>query len=321
MPDMYDLIIIGAGCAGQTAAIYASRARLSVLWLENSFVQGGQIADSGLVDNYPGLPGISGADLAEVFASHAKKLGMEPVREKVLSVRKEENGEGRFCVQTKKAEYLTKTLIYAAGAAHRKLGIPGEEELSGAGVSYCATCDGAFYKDQTVAVVGGGNTACEDALLLSKICKKVYLIHRRDSLRADKVLDELVRETGSVEILWNTIPAEFCGTEELTGIRLIRKAAGNDEGQLSGVTGQEDIIPCQGVFIAAGMVPNSGLLKDLVSLDESGYVIAGEDCASDVPGIFAAGDVRRKPLRQVVTAASDGANAVASVCRFLSLQV
>ena len=158
---IYDLIIIGAGPAGQTAAIYASRARLAVLWLENRFVQGGQAKDSALMDNYPGLPGISGEALSEAFAAHAEKLGMTPVREKAVSITEAEGGLKKVC--TKKAEYLSRTVIYAGGAVHRKLCIPGEEELSGAGVSYCATCDGAFFKDQDVAVVGGGNTACEEA--------------------------------------------------------------------------------------------------------------------------------------------------------------
>ncbi|MBQ1312031.1 MAG: FAD-dependent oxidoreductase [Blautia sp.] len=313
MADVYDLIIIGAGPAGQSAAIYAARARLCTLWIDSSFIQGGQIADSALVDNYPGLPGRSGQELGELLAEHAKKLGMEPVREKVLSVAETQEGEAGFSgrckiIRTKKNEYLAKTLIYAAGASHRKLQIPGEEKFSGMGVSYCATCDGAFYKEMNVAVVGGGNTACEEALFLSRLCRKVYLLHRRASLRADNILQELVMNTENIEILWNTRPQEIVGEDAVKGIRISK---GLPE------AAEETFLPAEGVFIAVGMEPNSGLLKSLVKLDEAGYIAAGEDCASSAEGIFAAGDVRTKQLRQVVTAVSDGANAVASVCRLL----
>ena len=304
MSEIYDVIIIGAGPAGASAAIYASRACLDVLWIDDRFIPGGQIADSALVDNYPGLPGISGADLGEAFSEHAKKLQMVPVREKVRSI--EEGEGGCWIVSTKKGEYTAKTVIYAAGAAHRKLCIPGEEELEGMGVSYCATCDGAFFKDKTVVVIGGGNTACEEALFLSRICRKVYLVHRRDSLRADRILQERLASCEKVEILWNLVPAAIRGEEQVKEIVL-----------RSTVTSEEKILETDGVFIAVGTVPNTELLKDLVTLDEAGYVAAGEDCCTSAPGIFAAGDVRTKLLRQVVTAAADGAVAVCSARKYL----
>ena len=297
-----DTIIIGAGPAGAAAAIYASRAGISTLWIDNRFIPGGQIADSAYVDNYPGFPGISGADLGEAMASHAAGLGMEPVRAKILRIMREESG--LWFLHTKKNDYTARTVIYACGAAHRHLEIPGEEELAGSGVSYCATCDGAFFKDQDTAVIGGGNTACEDALFLAKLCKKVYLIHRRDELRADKVLQELVAKTENIEILWNTVPVEILGEPAVTGLTV--KSAG-----------EEKILPVSGVFIAAGMVPNSALLEGLVDMDGTGYIIAGEDCRTSAPGLFAAGDVRTKPLRQIVTAVADGANAAASALQYL----
>ena len=303
MDRIYDVTIIGAGPAGCAAAIYASRAMLSVLWIDEKFIPGGQISDSGFVDNYPGLAGITGAALGEAFAEHAEKLGMKPVREKVLSLRKE---DGLFCIRTKKNEYVSKTVIFCGGASHRHLGIPGEEELSGSGVSYCATCDGAFYKDLTVCVVGGGNTACEDALFLSRMCREVILVHRRDALRADMVLRDRLSVTPNVRIAWNRVPVSVEGEMEVTGLRVKNV-----------LSGEEETIPAEGVFIAVGMEPNGSLLKGLAAADEAGYVIAGEDCRTSMPGLFAAGDIRTKELRQVVTAVSDGANAVTSVQRYL----
>ena len=187
MENIYDLAILGAGPAGICAAIYATRAKLNTIWLDKKFVQGGQIVDTYEVDNYPGLPGITGLDLGEAMAGHAKKLGMKPQREPVRSIEAE---QGIKVIRTKKNEYRARAVIIACGATHRHLGIPGEEELSGMGVSYCATCDAAFFQDRTVVVVGGGNVAVEDAILLSRTCKKVYLVHRRDELRAEKILQE-----------------------------------------------------------------------------------------------------------------------------------
>lgn len=303
MEEIYDLAILGAGPAGICAAIYATRGKLNTLWLEKKFVQGGQIVDTYEVDNYPGLPGITGLDLGETMVNHAEKLGIKPKREPVLSI-EEENG--LKVIRAKKNRYMAKAVILACGAAHRQLGIPGEEELSGMGVSYCATCDGAFFQDGTVAVVGGGNVAVEDAILLSRTCKKVYLVHRRDELRADKVLQDKLFKCANVEMVWDSVPTVIEGTDKVEDIKVHNVKT--DEGKT---------IAVDGVFIAVGILPNTEKFKGLVDLDESGYIIAGEDGVTSTPGIFAAGDIRTKNLRQVVTAVADGANAVASVQRYL----
>lgn len=303
MEEIYDLAILGAGPAGICAAIYATRGKLNTLWLEKKFVQGGQIVDTYEVDNYPGLPGITGLDLGETMVNHAEKLGIKPKREPVLSI-EEENG--LKVIRTKKNRYMAKAVILACGAAHRQLGIPGEEELSGMGVSYCATCDGAFFQDGTVAVVGGGNVAVEDAILLSRTCKKVYLVHRRDELRADKVLQDKLFKCANVEMVWDSVPTVIEGTDKVEDIKVHNVK-----------TDEEKTIAVDGVFIAVGILPNTEKFKGLVDLDESGYIIAGEDGVTSTPGIFAAGDIRTKNLRQVVTAVADGANAVASVQCYL----
>lgn len=303
MEEIYDLVILGAGPAGICAAIYATRAKLNTLWLEKKFVQGGQIVDTYEVDNYPGLPGITGLDLGEAMVKHAEKLGIKPKREPVLSI--EEEG-GLKVIRTKKNRYMAKAVILACGAAHRQLGIPGEEELSGMGVSYCATCDGAFFQDGTVAVVGGGNVAVEDAILLSRTCKKVYLVHRRDELRADKVLQDKLFKCANVEMVWDSVPTVIEGSDKVEDIK-VRNVK----------TDEEKAIAVDGVFIAVGILPNTEKFKGLVDLDESGYIIAGEDCVTSTPGIFAAGDIRTKNLRQVVTAVADGANAVISAEKIL----
>lgn len=303
MEEIYDLVILGAGPAGISAAIYATRGKLNTLWLEKKFVQGGQIVDTYEVDNYPGLPGITGLDLGEAMVKHAEKLGIKPKRESVLSI--EEEG-GLKVIRTKKNRYMAKAVILACGAAHRQLGIPGEEELSGMGVSYCATCDGAFFQDGTVAVVGGGNVAVEDAILLSRTCKKVYLVHRRDELRADKVLQDRLFKCANVEMVWDSVPTVIEGSDKVEDIKVHNVK-----------TDEEKAIAVDGVFIAVGIVPNTEKFKGLVDLDESGYIIAGEDGVTSTPGIFAAGDIRTKNLRQVVTAVADGANAVISAEKIL----
>ena len=197
-------------------------------------------------------------------------------------------------------------MILACGAAHRQLGIPGEEELSGMGVSYCATCDGAFFQDRIVAVIGGGNVAVEDAILLSRTCKKVYVVHRREELRAEKILQESLMSCENVEMVWNSVPEVIEGTDKVEDLKVKNTK-----------TGEETVIPLDGVFIAVGILPNTEKFKDLVKLDDSGYIVAGEDGVTSTPGIFAAGDIRTKKLRQVITAAADGANAVASAQRYL----
>ena len=303
MENIYDLAILGAGPAGICAAIYATRAKLNTIWLDKKFVQGGQIVDTYEVDNYPGLPGITGLDLGEAMAGHAAKLGMKPQRETVRSIEAE---QGIKVIRTKKNEYRARAVIIACGATHRHLGIPGEEELSGMGVSYCATCDAAFFQDRTVVVVGGGNVAVEDAILLSRTCKKVYLVHRRDELRAEKILQESFFACKNVELIWDSIPLSIEGTDKVEALKIQNKK-----------TQEESFIETDGVFIAVGIVPGTEKFKDLVKLDEAGYIVAGEDGITSEPGIFAAGDIRTKNLRQVVTAVADGANAVASVQRYL----
>lgn len=303
MENIYDLAILGAGPAGICAAIYATRAKLNTIWLDKKFVQGGQIVDTYEVDNYPGLPGITGLDLGEAMAGHAEKLGMKPQREPVRSI---ETEHGIKVIRTKKNEYRARAVIIACGATHRHLGIPGEEELSGMGVSYCATCDAAFFQDRTVVVVGGGNVAVEDAILLSRTCKKVYLVHRRDELRAEKILQESLFACKNVELIWDSIPLSIEGTDKVEALKIRNKK-----------TQEESFIETDGVFIAVGIVPGTEKFKDLVKLDEAGYIVAGEDGITSEPGIFAAGDIRTKNLRQVVTAVADGANAVASARRYL----
>ena len=301
--NVYDMIIVGSGPAGLTAGIYGKRAGLKVVILESGFIQGGQIVNTYEVDNYPGMPGISGLELAEKLKEHVTGFGVEIARGKVKGISLD--GEWKI-VHTKKADYRGKAVILAAGAVHRKLEVPGEEELAGMGVSYCATCDGAFFKDKTVAVVGGGDVAVEDAILLSRTCKKVYLVHRRDELRAEKILQDSLFACHNVELVWDSVPVSVEGEDKVTALK-VRNVKTDEEKEIS----------VDGVFIAVGIVPGSGKFKDLVKMDESGYIIAGEDGVTSTPGIFAAGDIRTKNLRQVVTAVADGANAVASVQRYL----
>lgn len=301
---MYDVIIIGSGPAGLAAAIYGQRAGLSLLVMEKQPMSGGQIINTYDVDNYPGLQGIGGFDLAMKFREHADALGASFVTEEVRAV--ETSGDLRYVV-TDQNRYETKTVVLATGALHRKLGAPGEEKLSGMGVSYCATCDGAFFRGKDVAVVGGGDVALEDALFLSRTSSKVWLIHRRDELRGAKILQDRVKETENIEILWDTTVEEIGGESQVESLLLKNKK-----------TGEETSLSVQGVFIAVGILPDSALLEGIAKLDEGGYVCAGEDGCTSCPGIFAAGDVRTKQLRQIVTAASDGANAITSVQSYLA---
>lgn len=303
MSEIYDIVIIGSGPAGLSAAIYAARAQLKAIVAEKEYMGTGQIAESERVDNYPGLFGENGFDLGEKFRSHAEALGAEFYEGEAAEITADDNG---YTVHFADGSALkAKAIIYAAGASHRRLGIKGEDEFSGRGVSWCAVCDGAFYKDKTVAVVGGGDTALGDALLLSKIAKKVYLIHRRQELRANRSLQEKVKNTQNIELVLGAVPKEITGKKSVRGIVI----------ELSGL---ERIIDADGVFIAIGSDPNTAILKGLADLDENGYVIAGEDGMTSAKGIFAAGDVRTKGLRQVVTAASDGANCVNSAEEYLS---
>lgn len=300
---MYDVIIIGSGPAGLSAAIYGQRARLNTLVLEKQPLSGGQILDTYEVDNYPGLPGMNGFDLGMKLREHADTMGASFVQNGVTKVAKAEEG---FRVYTNKDTYDTRTVVFATGASHRKLMAPGEERLAGRGVSYCATCDGAFFRDKVTAVVGGGDVALGDALFLARACKKVYLIHRRDQLRGAGILQEQVKKAENIEIIWDTQVEEILGEEQVEKIRLYNK--------------KEDSrreLPVDGVFVAVGIIPNSQLAEGLVSLDAGGYIVAGEDGRTSLDGVFAAGDVRTKQLRQVITAAADGANVITSVEHFL----
>lgn len=304
---IYDLIIIGAGPAGLSAAIYGMRAGLKTLVLEQAAMDGGQVLTTYEVDNYPGLPGINGFDLGTRFAEHAKGLGVTRVTTGVLEVLTDREQKIET-VRTRDGDFLTRAVILAAGASHAMLGVPGEAEFTGKGVSYCATCDGAFFRKKEVAVVGGGDVAVEDAIYLAGLCEKVYLIHRRDELRAAMSLQETMKKLSNVEALWEHVVEEICGDEQVTGLKL-RHVGDGTKRQL----------PVDGVFVAVGIRPNSEPFASLVDLDEQGYVKAGEDCATSIPGIFAAGDIRTKKLRQIVTAAADGANAVASAERYLRM--
>lgn len=301
---IYDVIIIGSGPAGLSAAIYAQRAKLKSLVIEKEALSGGQIINTTDVDNYPGMAGVSGFELGMKFREHAEQLGAQFTNAQVL--RLEEAYDYKKIV-TNDVEYLTKTVIIATGATHRKLNIPGETELTGMGVSYCATCDGAFFKNRTTAVVGGGDVALEDALFLARICKKVYLIHRREEFRGAKILQEQVRETENIEILYNSQIQSIHGEDQVEEIAVYNKE-----------TGSEENIDVDGVFIAVGIVPNTQVFEGFVKLDEQGYIVAGEEGITDVAGVFAAGDVRTKALRQVITAASDGANCITSAEKHLS---
>ncbi len=296
---MYDLIIIGSGPAGLSAAVYGKRAGFKTLVLEKNPMSGGQVLNTYEVDNYLGLPGINGFDMGMQFREHADKLGAEFVEADVTELISEEE---RKVVKTSEGDFEGRAVIIATGANHRHLGAPGEEAFSGAGVSYCATCDGAFFKGKTTAVIGGGDVAVEDAIFLARGCKKVYLVHRRDELRAAKSLQDQLFALPNVEVIWNSTVNEIQGDEVVKGISLHNKVNGSDQG-----------IPVDGVFVAVGIRPESELFTGLVEADQNGYLKAGEDCVTSVPGIFAAGDVRTKKLRQIVTAVADGANAVTSV--------
>lgn len=302
---MYDVIIIGSGPAGLTAAIYGQRAKLNVLMIEKQPMSGGQILNTYEVDNYPGLPGIGGFDLGTKLRAHADALGMQVVTGDVVSV--DFSGKVKQVV-TGDGTYESHTVIIATGAQYRKLGVPGEDTLRGMGVSYCATCDGAFFRGKETAVIGGGDVALEDALFLARACSKVYLIHRRDEFRGAKVLQERVFQTPNIEVIWDTVAESINGTEKVESLLLYNRKKE-----------EHTTLMVSGVFIAVGIQPNSELFRNQVAMDEGAYLIAGEECRTDCDGIFAAGDVRTKQLRQVITAASDGANAITSVERYLYL--
>lgn len=303
---VYDTVIIGSGPAGLAAAIYGQRARLDVVMIEKQPMSGGQILNTYDVDNYPGLPGIGGFDLGTKFRAHADALGAKIVTESVTAV--DLSGKIKK-ITTDRENYETKTVIIATGAGYRKLSVPGEDTLCGMGVSYCATCDGAFFRGKETAVIGGGDVALEDALFLARGCTRVYLIHRRDEFRGAKTLQEKVFQTDNIEVIWDTEVKSINGAQQVESIAIFNKKK-QEQTELS----------VSGVFIAVGILPNTSLFEKQVAMDEAGYIKAGEDCATECAGVFAAGDVRTKQLRQVITAAADGANAITSVEKFLYQQ-
>ncbi len=302
---MYDLIIIGSGPAGLSAAVYGMRAGLNLLVMEKNPMSGGQVLNTYEVDNYLGLPGINGFDMGVKFREHADKLGATFKEAEVTAL--EDKGDYKV-VHTTEGDFEAKTVILAMGAHHAHLHVPGEEELSGMGVSYCATCDGAFFKNRTVAVVGGGDVAVEDAIFLARSCEKVYLIHRRDSLRAAKVLQDALLALPNVEVIWNHTVEEICGEDMVEGIRIREKNSG-----------EEKNIAVDGIFIAVGIHPDTEFVRELVACDDGGYILAGEDTKTTISGIYAAGDVRKKPMRQIITAVADGANAATAAANLLNL--
>lgn len=324
MQTIYDLIIVGSGPAGLSAAIYAQRAKLNTLVIEKEMVSGGQVLTTYEVDNYPGLPGIGGFDLGMKFRQHADQLGAQFQEDEVrrIALLAAETADEEAPLQAaqvgtpevlplkqlvcKNGTYLTRAVIIASGAVHRKLGIPGEERLLGMGVSYCATCDGAFFKNKKTAVVGGGDVALEDAIFLARMCSQVYLIHRRDELRGARVLQEKLFSLPNVTVIWDSVVEEIDGTDKVGALQIKNNK-----------TGETTTLAVDGIFIAVGITPNSQPYEQLLDM-EAGYIKAAEDCRSNIPGIFAAGDVRTKQLRQIVTAVSDGANAVTSVERYLT---
>ncbi len=296
---MTDIVIIGAGTAGLTAAIYALRAGKTVLLLEAK-AYGGQIVNTPDIENYPGIKHISGFDFATGLYEQAVDLGAKLRYEKALSI--EDRGETKV-VHTRKREFECKAVILATGAKNRPLGLDREEELVGSGISYCATCDGAFFKGKDVAVNGGGNTALEDAAYLANYCGKVYLIHRRDAFRGDEKDVEKLRQMPNVEFVLNSTVTALHGENRLESITVRNK-----------ITEEETEIPVAGLFIAVGQMPDNQAFADQAELDEKGYIIAGEDCLTKTPGIYTAGDCRTKAVRQLTTAAADGAVAALAAC-------
>lgn len=299
----YDVIIIGGGPAGLTAGLYTSRARLRTLLIELG-VFGGQITTTETIENYPGFPeGVSGSELGQLMETQAKKFGLETVQEEALEVRLVGD---RKVIKTYESEYSGEALIISTGTEYRKLGIPGEEEFIGRGVSFCAICDGAFFKDSSIVVVGGGDSALTEALFLTKFAKEVTIIHRRDALRATKIYQERAFANPKIKFLWNSVVQEIRGDKMVQSI-LVKNVKTNEVKELS----------VEGVFLFVGITPRTQFLKGLVEMDEGGYILTNENGETSVKGIFAAGDCRKKLLRQISTAVGDGATAAFAVEKFL----
>jgi len=303
----HHVIIIGGGPAGLTAGIYASRAHLKTILLE-SMIPSGQAYMTEKIENYPGFPeGVSGRELIERFTQQASRFGLDI--QQFTPVDKVEVTKDTRTVIAGDKKFSASALIIASGAKYNTLGIPGEEEFTGKGISYCATCDGAFFKDQEVAVVGGGDTAIEDALYLSRLARKVYVIHRRDQLRAQKILQRKALEESNIEFMWDTVVREIQGEDTVKTLLLenVKDAKGKE-------------LAVSGVFIAVGQRPNTDFVDGLIELDDKGYIITDQNCATTIPGIFAAGDVRQKGLRQISTAVGDGALAASAAERYIEGQ-
>ena len=293
---VYDMIVIGGGPGGYTAALYAARAGLDVVVLEK-LSAGGQMAQTHQIDNYPGfVDGIDGFELGERMQQQAEKFGAKTEYAEVYSLDLKADPK---VVESSEGTFYGRTVVFATGAGPRELGVPMERELTGRGIAYCAACDGMFFKGKTVVVVGGGNSAAAEALTLSRVAKQVILVHRRDTLRATKIYHEPLHKAENVEFRWNSVITGLLHDKKLTGIRLKNV-----------LTGEESEIPCEGVFVSVGRKPATELVKNQLELDEGGYVIAGESTEASLPGVYAVGDVRTKKLRQVVTAVADGAMAV-----------
>ncbi len=303
---MYDIGIIGGGTAGMTAAIYGQRAGKQTIIFEGS-VFGGQITSSPNVENYPGIASVSGTEFSMNLLDQAMKLGTETVTEQVTGIRDE---DGIKIIETTEKEYPCRSIIIATGVTHRHLGVPNEERLTGAGVSYCATCDGAFFRGRDVAVVGGGSTALQDAEFLSNYCRKVYLIHRRDEFRGEEQIVSRLREKENVEFILSATVREIIGDTAVERLILNSKK-----------TGKEFKLEVSGVFIAVGQIPQNEIFADVVKLDGNGFILAAEDCVTSHPGIFAAGDCRTKEVRQLTTAAADGAVAALAACKYIAGEI
>lgn len=304
---IYDAIIIGGGPAGLTAGTYLSRARMNTLLIEKA-IPGGQVNLTEIIENYPGFPhGITGPELMQKMEEQAVRFGLKIEYGEVAEVKIKEDKEDKVkIVKTNNQEYKTLTIVLASGAEAQKLGVPGEEELRGRGVSYCATCDAPFFKDQKIVVVGGGDTAIEEALYLTKFVREVTIIHRRDRLRATKILQERVFANKKINFAWDSVVTKILGNEKVEGILIQNKK-----------TGKEKEISCQGAFVFVGNVPNSKFLNELIKLDQKGYILTDDNMMTSQEGIYACGDVRKKLLRQVVTACGEGATAAFAAQKYI----
>jgi thioredoxin reductase (NADPH) len=304
--EIHEVIIIGGGPGGMTAGLYTSRSRLGTLLIESALF-GGQMTTTELIENYPGFPqGVTGDELSRLMEDQARKFGMKTVTEEVVAVSLE--GDVKV-VQTQESTYRCKALIVSTGAEYRKLGVPGEKEFAGKGVSYCATCDGAFFRDSPIVVVGGGDSALTEALFLTKFAKEVTIIHRRDALRGTKIYQERALSSPKIKFLWDSTVQEIKGDSTVRSIHVKNVK-----------TGEIKEVDTEGVFLFVGLVPRTLFLKGVVQMDEAGYILTNEDCETSVKGIFAVGDCRKKLLRQIATAVGDGATAAFAAEKFLELK-